>query len=39
MMWNWLVLGLVVGVVIVLYDGFFLIFYVNYLWDLVDEFG
>lgn len=39
MMWNWMVFFLVIGVVMVLYDGFFLVFMFNVFWDLVDRIG
>lgn len=39
MMWNWMVFILVIGVVMVLYDGFLLVFMFNVFWDLVDRIG
>lgn len=39
MMWNWTVFVFVTGAVLVLYDGFSLVFTFNVFWDLVDRIG
>lgn len=37
MMWNWLVMGLVGGVILVLYDGLFFYLGLSVLMDFIDE--